>query len=248
MSDDPNESNLAGQFGQAMPVGGDQNAYEAGRGIKAWNDTELARQNTPIAVPDFPVGGQAPASSGTSYPIGGGGGVPLTGSGNPLSGIVGFVLLIFVGAPYYYLSVPLWMSLYPAAASITVAVYVAVFTGIANDATFTGSGHVAASAIIAFIVAWPATLGDQILARRYRGYWIVRHWVRLALIGLWAVYALSLHGAFTAQMPSANPQLPPLQWTPTNIALAFCAVVVMHVFLSKKLVLGSIWSRVRGRG
>jgi len=246
---DPYQSRNEGLTGQAMSAGGDLSEYQAGRGIKAWNDAELARQNAPIPMTPLPIGGPTPSGT-TSYPTGGGGGfaVPgMRGGGNALMSIVGFVLLIFVGIPYYYLAIPLWMCLYPAGASVALGVFVVVFRSIGNDATFTGSGHIVAPAIVAFIVAWPATLGDQILAGNSKAYWIVRHWIRLALIGVWAVYALSRYEGTMIQFPRTGSAIPPLNWSAQNIGLALVAVVVMHVFLSRKPVLRNAWSRLRGR-
>jgi hypothetical protein len=236
------ESRNAGLAGQSMPVGGNMNEWEIGRSIRTWNENQLAAQNAPISVPDFkPIGTNVPAS----LPVIGGGTGSISWRGvNP---IIGLLLLIFVGAPFYYLSIPLWLALYPVAGSVTVAVYIGMFMYLTGDATFTGSGHFAASAIVAFIVAWPATLFDQLAARNSRTYWTLRHWARIALIGLWAIYALSENAVFANHVQMTNPQLPPLQWTPRNILLAICAMLVMHIWLSPKGALRDSWNRMRGR-
>jgi hypothetical protein len=224
-----------------MPVGGNMNEWQAGRGIRTWNENQLAAQNAPVSIPPFtPAGSNAAAPT----PVFGGGTGSISWKGvNP---IIGLLLLIFVGAPFYYLSIPLWLALYPVAGSVTVAVYIGMFMYLTGDSTFTGSGHFAASAIIAFIVAWPATLFDQFAARSSRTYWRLRHWTRIALIGLWAIYALSENAVFANHVQMANPQLPPLQWTPRNILLAICAMMVMHLWLSPKGVVRNTWNRMRG--
>ena len=235
------ESRQAGLNGQAMPVGGNMNEWQAGRGIRTWNENQLAAQNAPISIPPFtPAGSNAPASA----PVFGGGSRMVSWKGvNP---IVGLLLLIFIGAPYYYLTIPLWLALYPVAGSITVAVYIGMFMYLAGDSTFTGSGHVVAPEIIAFIAAWPLTLFDQVAARSNPTYWKLRHVARIALIGLWAIYALSENAVFANHVHMANPQLPPLQWTSRNILLAICAMVVMHLWLSPKGTLRNTWNRLRG--
>ncbi len=234
------ESRNAGLAGQPMPVGGNMNEWQAGRGIRTWNENQLAEQNRPVSVPNFPTGPNVP----TPIPTFNGSGTLSWKGVNP---IIGLLLLIFVGAPFYYLSIPLWLALYPVAGSVTVAVYVGMFMYLAGDATFTGSGHFAAPAIIAFIVAWPATLFDQFAARNSRTYWTLRHVARIALIGLWAIYALSENAVFANHVQMANPQLPPLQWTSRNILLAICAMLVMHIWLSPKGALRNTWNRLSGR-
>jgi hypothetical protein len=236
------ESRNAGLAGQSMPVGGNMDEWQAGRGIRTWNENQLAAQNAPpMSIPNSPMGSNAPASA----PLFGGGTGAISWKGvNP---IVGLLLLIFVGAPYYYLSVPLWFALYPVAGSVTVSVYIGMFMYLAGDSTFTDSGHFAAPAIIAFIVAWPATLFDQFAARSSATYWKLRHVARIALIGLWAIYALSENAVFANHVHMANPQLPPLQWTSRNILLAICAMAVMHLWLSPKGALRRMWNRRSGR-
>jgi hypothetical protein len=235
---------LAGQFGQPMPTGGNHNDWETGRGIKAWNDAELARQNTPFTMPDSSPTSPAPAQT----PYSGGGGFRLrvnTGKGFALSGPIGLVLILVVGAPYYYLSIPFWAALYPAAGAVTVLVYIAVYMASAGNGLLTGSGHVVFPEAVAFIAAWILTLGDQLFAANHPVYFKLRHWVRLALIFLWAVYAQSLHTAFTARMPSANPELPPLQWTSTHLLYGCVAVVFMHLYLTHGFK--RALNRLRGR-
>lgn len=235
------ESRQAGLAGQSMPVGGNMNEWQAGRSIRAWNENQLGQQSAqPMSVPDFkPIGANVPAS-----PVFGAGSRMISFKGvNP---IIGLLLLIFVGAPYYYLSIPLWVALYPVAGSVSVAVYIGMFMYLAGDSIFTGSGHVFAPAIIAFIVAWPATLVDQVAARSSHKYWMVRHWVRIPLVGLWTIYALSDYKVFANHVQMANPQLPPLQWTPRNILLAICVMVAMQFWLSPKGALRNTWNRLRG--
>src|ERR1700722_477904 len=94
---------LAGQYGQGMPSGGNLNDWEAGRSIRAWNDAQLAQQNAPIAIPNF--GNPNPSPSQPTYAGGGGsGGASFnfrvnTGKGFILSGPLGLVLILVVGAP-----------------------------------------------------------------------------------------------------------------------------------------------------
>jgi hypothetical protein len=234
------DSRIAGLNGQALPPGGNINDWQAGRSIRAWNEAQLADQNRPVSVPNFP---SAPNVPGPIPTFNGSGTLSWKGV-NP---IIGLLLLIFVGAPYYYLSIPLWFALYPVAGSVTVSVYIGMFMYLAGDSTFTDSGHFAAPAIIAFIVAWPATLFDQVAARSSPTYWKLRHVARIALIGLWAIYALSENAVFANHVHMANPHLPPLQWTSRNILLAICAMVVMQFWLSPKGALRNTWNRMRGR-
>jgi hypothetical protein len=235
------ESRNAGLAGQPLPPGGNMNEWQTGRGIRTWNENQLAEQNKPISIPSSPIGSNAPVSAPV---LGGGSGTVGWRGVNP---IIGLLLLIFVGAPYYYLSIPLWFALYPVAGSVTVSVYIGMFMYLAGDSTFTGSGHFAAPAIIAFIVAWPATLFDQFAARNSPAYWKLRHLARIALIGLWAIYALSDNAVFANHVQMTNPHLPPLQWTSRNILLAICAMVVMQFWLSPKGALRNTWNRMRGR-
>ena len=105
--------------------------------------------------------------------------------------ITGLLLLIFVGAPYYYLTIPLWLALYPVAGSATVLVYIGAFMYFAGDSLITDSGHFAFPFFLAVVAAWPLTLVDQAYSLSHPFYRRLRHVVRIGLIGLWAIYALS---------------------------------------------------------
>lgn len=231
----------AGQSGQALPPGGNFNDWQAGRGVKAWNDAELARQNAvwaqPPSSPMAPPVSLPPLTFGSGDPGGTWPGrtIPYAGAkkglrGNPLLALGGFLGLIFVAAPLYQYSVPLWMALYPAAAAASASIYIATFMSLARDHTVNPT---IAGLIIAFIAAWPLTIGEHILSRS-RGYWTLRHIARLALVGVWAIYALSLRDANIAHVPDlTRAGWPHLVFSPTHIGLALALVAVMHFYLWK---------------
>jgi hypothetical protein len=237
------ESRQAGLNGQAMPVGGNMNEWQAGRSIRTWNENQLAAQNAPVSIPSYAPIVPAPVSSASPW---GAGSRMVSFKG--IDPILGLLLLIFVGAPFYYLTIPLWLALYPAAGSASVLVYIGAFMYFAGDSLFTDSGHFAFPFFLAFVAAWPLTLVDQMYARGHPVYWRLRHVLRIALVGLWAIYALSDYAVFANHVHMKNPQLPPLQWTSRNILLAVCAMVAMHVWLSPKGGLRRIWNRLRGGG
>jgi hypothetical protein len=230
----------AGLNGQALPSGGNLSEWQAGRSIRQWNEAELARQNQPIPItPYTPVSLPTPLAGGGPW-SGGGGTIPYSGGGTSagprVNPVLGLLLLIFVAAPFYQYSIPLWIALYPAAAAVSTAVYIAIFMSLAGDhtvnPTIIGLG-------IAFIAAWPLTLFDQMLARN-PGYWMLRHIARLPLIGIWAIYALSVRDwklGGSVVVPHRLPDV--LVFSPAHIAIAIGAMIVMHVFLG--------WGRLIGR-
>ena len=63
------------------------------------------------------------------------------------------------------------------------------------------------------------------------GYWVARHLVRLALIGVWVLYCLSIP---IVPAPHAVPQIPDLVLNPQHLWLALAGIVVMHSFLTKR--------------
>ncbi len=232
------DSRNAGLNGLSMPAGGNQNEFEAGRAIRNWNQAELGRQNAAGPAPYELIGPTAPA---LQSPFGRNAG-PVQNAenarGNPFGAIGGLLLLIFVGAPLYPYSIPLWACLYPVAASIAGIIYSAVFAYCATDSLFTGSGRIYFPAFIAFVAAWPLTMVDQNLAVRRRGYWLVRHVARLGLIGLWVIYALS-------RPRGAREFLPHLVFSPLHIGLALAGAVGMHLFLVKRPMMGNMFRRKR---
>ena len=227
------DSRQAGESGLAMPAGGNPDAYAAGRSIWERNLAELARQQAAGSIP-LPEAPMAPVRPPPFSPFGPNAG-PVQNSpsarGNPFGSIVGLLLLIFVGIPLYRYSIPLWACLYPAAGLIVGAIWLIGFVWSSGSSLLTGSGHVIFPAIFAFIAAWPLTMIDQGLAVRRRGYWMVRHLVRVALIGVWVLYCLSIP---TMPPPNAVPQIPDLVWSPQHLGLALAGMVVMHVFLTKR--------------
>ena len=72
---------------------------------------------------------------------------------------------------------------------------------------------------------------DQGLAVRRMGYWGARHLARLALIGVWVLYCLSIP---IIPPPNAEPQIPNLVLNPQRLCLALAGMVVMHFFLTKR--------------
>jgi hypothetical protein len=227
-----------------LPVGGNINEHQAGRSIRAWNDAERERQQAfgacrppgetiaPARPPPFsPFGRNARPVQNSPY-----------ARGNPVGAVGGVLLLLFVGVPLYRYSIPLWACLYPAAGLLVGAIWLIGFVWSSGNSLLTGSGHLFFPSIFAFIAAWPLTMIDQGLAVRHRAYWVTRHLVRLALVGVWVLYCLSI-----PKIPPRNavPQIPDLVLTPQHLWLAVVGVVVMHCFLVKR-PFGSL-NRVFGR-
>jgi hypothetical protein len=242
MSDDPLQSSVEGQFGMPLSPGGDRNEYQIGRSIAEWNQRELAAQNQ-----TFPANSALPITpTGIPYsgPIG-----PL-GGGTPASmarvsgSILGFILLI-VTLPWYYLTIPLWVCLYPVAAAAAAAAGSAAFAAIGGG-PITPMGRLVMSGVIAFIVAWPATLIDKRVLARYNPYWVVRHLLRLVLIGLYA-YMLAFRWANGGRIPATRSQLTSLTWNVEAIIVALGAVVVMHLALTTTPWVRNAWHRWRAR-
>jgi hypothetical protein len=236
------DSRTAGLGGQALPPGGNVNEWQAGLSIKAWNDAERARQEAagmPQPNSSMPAPTRlAPLTFGSGDPGGTwspGRTIPYSGAkntlrGNPLLALGGFLGLIFVAAPLYQYSVPLWMALYPAAAAASAGVYIATWMSLAGDHSVNGT---VIGLGIAFIAAWPLTMGEHIMSRN-PGYCRLRHFARLALLGVWAIYALSLRDAKIARIPNLTTAgWPHMVLSPINIGLALALVVIAHFWLSK---------------
>jgi hypothetical protein len=242
MSEDPLQSRVEGQFGMPLSPGGDRNEYQIGRSIADWNQRELSRQNETIPMDSgFPA---TPAAIPYSGPIGPlGGGTP-AGMARVSRSILGFILLI-VTLPYYYLTIPLWVCLYPVAAAVAAAAGSAAFTAIGGG-PITPSGRLVMSGVVAFIVAWPATLFDQRFLARYNPYWVVRHVLRLALLGFYA-YVLTLSRMTGGRVPTTRPQFSSLTWNVEAIIVAAGVVVVMHLFLTTTPWVRNAWHRFTAR-
>ena len=225
-------SRQAGESGLDLPAGGNLDAWQAGKSIRDWNNAELERQRAAGSVP-MPEA-IAPVRPPPFSPFGRNAG-PVQNSpyarGNPFGSIVGLLLLIFVGAPLYRYSIPLWACLYPAAGLIVGAIWLIGFVWSSGSSLLTGSGHLIFPSIFAFIAAWPLTMIDQGLAVRRKGYWVARHLVRLALTGVWVLYCLSIP---IIPPPNAVPQIPDLVLSPQHLWLALAGMVVMHFFLTKR--------------
>jgi hypothetical protein len=226
-------SRQAGESGLNLPAGGNLDDWQAGKSIRDWNNAELERQRAAGSVP-LPGAPTTPVSQPPFSPFGRNAG-PVQNSpyarGNPFGSIVGLLLLIFVGAPLYRYSIPLWACLYPAAGLIVGAIWLIGFVWSSGNSLLTGSGHLVFPSIFAFIAAWPLTMIDQGLAVRRMGYWVARHLVRLALIGVWVLYCLSIP---IKPPPNAVPQIPDLVVNPQRLCLALAGMVVMHFFLTKR--------------
>jgi hypothetical protein len=208
----------AGNSNQPLPPGGDMNAWQSGRGVRAWNDAERARQEAvwspqPNADTWKPV---APVIPQINWVVGRG------VRNNPFLAIGGLLALIFIAAPLYQYSIPLWVALYPAAAVATLAVYAGVYMGL-KEFIF--------AAVAAFVAAWPLTLVEHGMSND-RGYWTVRHLARLVLVFVWAIYALSLRELNVRHMPDlTHGGWPRMIVTPSHLGLAAALVVVMHLWL-----------------
>jgi hypothetical protein len=226
-------SRQAGESGLDLPAGGNLDDWQAGKSIRDWNNAELERQRAAGSVP-LPGAPIAPVGPPPFSPFGRNAG-PVQNSpyarGNPFGSIVGLLLLIFVGAPLYRYSIPLWACLYPAAGLIVGAIWLIGFVWSSGNSLLTGYGHLIFPSIFAFIAAWPLTMIDQGLAVRRRGYWVARHLVRLALIGVWVLYCLSIP---IFPPPNAVPQIPDLVLNPQHLWLALAGMLVMHCFLTKR--------------
>ena len=134
-------------------------------------------------MPKPDAGFQAPTWKGWSGPTLNFSGERSGLRGSPLLAIGGLIALIFVGAPLYQYSIPLWAALYPLAAVGTLLVYAGVMMGL-KEFIF--------AAVATFVAAWPLTLVEHGVSNRNRGYWMLRHVVRLVLLFVWAIYALTL--------------------------------------------------------
>jgi hypothetical protein len=242
MSDDPLQSRVEGQFGMPLSPGGNFNEYMIGRSVADWNRRELDPQNEAIPVNNgFPATAAAMPDYG---PIGGfGGGVPQ--SAPRVSGsILGFILLI-VTLPWYYLTIPLWVCMYPVAAAAAAAAGSTAFAAIGGG-PITPMGRLVMSGAVAFIVAWPATLLDQRVLAGFNPYWVVRHLLRLVLIGLYA-YVLAFRWANGGRIPTTRPQLTSLTWNVEAMIVALGAVVITHLALTTTPWVRNAWHRWRAR-
>jgi hypothetical protein len=193
------------------------NAWQAGRGVRAWNEAERARQEAvwmPKADADTwkPV---APVIPQINWVVGRG------VRHNPFLAIGGLLALIFIAAPPYQYSIPLWIALYSAAAVATIAVYAGVYLGL-KEFIF--------AAIAAFVAAWPLMLVEHGMSNN-RGYDGAPHRAPRAAV-VWAVFALSLRELNVRH----KPDLTHGGWlrmivTPSRLGLAVALVVVMHLWL-----------------
>lgn len=241
MSDDLDSRN-AGLAGMGLPANGNVNEWQAGRSIRAWNDAQLAAQNAPIAIPDTSI----PRAPATPIYFGSTSGPSILRHKYLLSGPVGLVLMLLIGAPLYYLSIPLWFALYPAAGLVDLAIFVGVFMYASTDSMFTNSGLFAFPAFIAFIAGWVLTAFELVFAKN-NTYWKIRHFFRVPLIGLWVIYVISDRAVFANHVHMAKPQLPPLQFTPRNILIAVVVAGVMHLYLTQATILRKVWRTLRGQ-
>lgn len=219
------DSRNAGLSGQSMPSGGNVNEWQIGNSIRQFNAQQAALNSTPLSMPEPFKPVPAPITP-MNFVAAGPGGL----RGNPLLAVGGLLALIFVAAPLYLYSIPLWIAMYPAAAAIDTVIYIAVFMGLANDHTIDGT---IVGLVIAFIAAWPLTLGDQIAAR-HLGYIKIRHLFRLPLVGLWTIYALSVHewkAAGGRVLPGQLPHI--LVFSPMHIVIAIGVVAAFHFWLRK---------------
>lgn len=221
------DSRNAGLGGQALPPGGNVNEWQAGRSIRAWNEAALAGQNASTAGQPFTP---MPAPVVVHTPINF---APWQGGlrGHPILAVGGLIALIFVGVPFYQYSIPLWLALYPGPALAAGAVYTAVYMSLANDHTINGA---IVGLGIAFIAAWPIMLVEHAIAAKQPTYWKLRNLVRLPLLGIWAIYALSLREANLAHVPDITKGgLPHMVFSLPHIGLALVLVAVMAFWLSK---------------
>ena len=216
----------AGYGNQAPPPNGNLNAWQAGHSVRQMNDAELARQQA-VWEPKPDAGGmQFPQHTLAPIQFGTFGYGSFRGSlrGNPLLAIGGLLALIFVGAPLYQYSIPLWAALYPLAAIGTLAVFAGVTAGL-KEFIF--------AAVSAFVAAWPLTIGEHLLSTN-RGYLMLRHVARLALLFVWAIYAQTLRELNARHLPDlTRGGWPQMDVSLPHLGLAAVFVVIMHFWLSK---------------
>lgn len=224
---DPNENFNAGYWGTSPPPSGAGGAqWTEGHLARQFSDQRNAQNNAAMSaqvpVEEF----RAVASIATPYHW-----VNLPReAGRHISPLLGLPLALLVGVPLYHYTIPLWIALYPGAAVISALVAYVVFAGLGSGGGFTLEGRLVIGAIFGFVAGLPLTVAEQnrAIGKSYRH---GRHFIRLALIFLWALYAQSLR--------ESHPGIgwPPLKdtfasaFTPLHIVLAGAAVVVMHFWL-----------------
>ncbi len=86
---------------------------------------------------------------------------------------------------------------------------------------------------VLLVSAWLTTRADAGLARRAQDQ-SGRHLIRLGLVFLWALFALTLY-EHIRPVPGVALQTPPrLDWSTGNVVIALAAVGLMHLWLSGK--------------
>jgi hypothetical protein len=199
----------------------------------------------PPYVP-MPLGGPTggPPSGGWSA---GTGGVPWTGAysggygGTGCGGVFALaaVVVFFAEVPK---ALPVLVALYPLIAAIEIGVARGVYLLAGKlDPGIPANTHIAVTAAACLVLLWPASRLEERLAN-HRAYRVVRHIVRLALVGVLA-YQL------TSTMPSVTP-LPVwmqpasgLFRSPAQIGTVVGAIVIMHFLLRNLLGIRAVWRR-----
>lgn len=176
-------------------------------------------------------------TGGAEWSGGYAGGAATAGCG----GVVALVAVVsfFATVPR---ALPLLGALYPLVAAIEIGVARGTFlvTGKLSP-SMPNNTRVAIAAAACLVLLWPASRLEQRLAN-FQAYRVLRHIVRLALIGLFT-YQL------TSTMPLAEP-MPPwmhpfrgLFRSPAQLAATVGAVLVMHFLLRNFLGIRSVWRR-----
>ena len=239
---DPNENFVQGYMGGPTPSGPGAADYAAGDLARKFNEQRL-KQNQDAWTAQVPVEEYKPVHAPpvqynwVDMP---------REAGRHVSPLVGLPLALCIGLPLYHYSIPLWMALYPAAAVIAGLVTLAVFLGLGSGGGLTLEGRLVVGGIFGFVAGAVLTVAEQARAVR-KSYRQTRHVIRLGLIFLWAVYALTLW--------ESHPGIgfPPLShtwaaaWTPLHVVIAAIVVVVMHFWLSTNGAAGRAWQRLRGK-
>jgi len=139
-------------------------------------------------------------------------------------------------------ALPLLGALYPLVAAIEIAVVRGTFLLASKLAPNAPTNtHIAIAGAVCLVFLWPASRLEQRLAN-FQAYRVLRHVVRLALIGMFT-YQLTSTMPLAEPMPSWMHSLRGLFRSPAQLETTVGAVVVMHFLLRNFLGIRSVWRR-----
>jgi hypothetical protein len=238
---DPNQSYDAGRLGRQMPTGGDANAWQAGwvagQQLRDQNarQGELPGWGAPVSQPGSFL--PKPYDPGIWNPIGS---LAEVLRANPK---VVVLALVVAAIPLYRYTIPLWAAMYPGAAVVAAAATWVAYHAVGTGAAMAPSDRLLLGGGVLLVTVWLTTVVDVRVARQSRTYRTRRHLVRLGLIFLWGLFALTVY-EHIRPMPGVALQIPPrLDWSIQNIALALAAAGMMHLWLSGKFP----WEKLVGK-